>query len=86
MNTVKLSDGKEYPVDTSQMTVREWRGLKSALFTTAQDDVVISKCVSGLDITKLPDMPLDDLRRIIAVIVKCASSPLTDPNSPSAST
>ena len=84
MVTVTLSTGKQYKIDSSSMSVREWRGLKSALFSTAEDDRIIAKYVDGLTAEEIPDMTERDLQLVIAAIYKDASRPI-DPNSLSAS-
>lgn len=83
MISITLSSGKEYKVDTGTLTVGEWRGLRSALFSSEKDDAIISKC-TGVPADEIPNLPLDDLRRLVGAIVKSASEPL-DPNSLGAS-
>lgn len=85
MGEVTLSTGKVIEVDTSKVTFGEWRKFFSSRGTQKEDDAFVEK-ITKLKPSEQEDMLRDDYRRMLQVIIKVGSEPLTDPNSVSAST
>lgn len=81
---VTLSTG-EMTGSTDKLTVKEWRGLKSPLFSNDQDDLVVLKCYPSLTKEAIASMTFDDYRRLVVGIYDGLKVPL-EKNSPSAST
>lgn len=78
MREIILSD-KTIQVDTSKVTMGEWREFFSGKQTHKKDDEFIEKA-TGLTPKEQQNMLRNDYRRLIKVIVQEGTEPLTDPN------
>ena len=80
-----LDDGRTIDIDISTLTQAEWREFWHPLSSDKKTDAVLAR-LTGLKPKEFGAMQRHDFRRIIAEILRLGNSPLSDPNSPSAST
>lgn len=85
MGEIKLSDDKKITIDTSKMTLGEWRNFFGGKGTQEQDDAILSK-VTGIPAAEIESLLFQDYRLIAHEMLKAGNQPLSDPNFQSAST
>lgn len=79
-----MAHGKEFDVDLSRITIREYRSIFDKDQPREEEDAVISKA-AGLTVDEMLDLSQPDYRRLLELFFTKAREPLADPNSPSGS-
>lgn len=74
---MRLSDERVVKVDLSNISVKEYDGLKNPAYIDDTSYAIIEKC-TGISKAEIEEMTMDDLRIIIGAIVKKASRPIFD--------
>ncbi len=82
---MKLSNGSEIKVDLSKISIMEWRLMWKFDSDENKSDEIMGACV-GMTVKEIQKLLFRDYQAIARAIRTEASAPLTDPNSPSAST
>ena len=81
---IKLSDGRELSADLMKITALEYRSLFDDKQEAGEGDRIVGKAF-GLTGEEVSSLPYPEYRRLMQDFFKAAKEPLSDPNSPSAS-
>jgi len=74
-----LKSGRTLTIDTSELTVKEWRDFVAPNRGTLDDENTVVSKVSGLTVDEIEGMNRNEYRRLIKVILNTAREPI-DPN------
>ena len=85
MADVVLTNGKEITVDLTAFTVEEYRGIFSRKESQKKSDETLAKAVH-LTYEELTKLDYLNYKKILEAVIEKCTKPLSDPNSPSAST
>ena len=83
MSDIVLS-GKEITFDLSKLTHKQYKGLTDPNEAEEKSDEILAR-VSGLSVQELDDLPHIEYRMLYQAFLKKCWEPLSDPNSPKAS-
>lgn len=79
-----LPDGQPVRFDLYQMSRREWTNFVTGKGSPESDDRLLAQ-VTGMSMDIVQGLPHPAWRGLVKALVKKATEPLADPNSPSAS-